>query len=129
VSPRELCCTSHAALPRLSRAPRPPCRHTPSTRSTLSDPYLLQSLLCHHLSLPSAQASPVGDLLDVAQRQKTASELNAAILASQAQEREPRLPLLLKLLLWAQAQLDERAVYPRVVDLATAQLVQPPRTE
>jgi hypothetical protein len=67
----------------------------------------------------------VGDLLDIAQRQKTASELNAAILASQSQEREPRLPMLLKLLLWAQAQLDERAAYPRIADVVTAQLVPP----
>ncbi len=67
----------------------------------------------------------MGDLLDIAQRQKTASELNAAILASQSQEREPRLPMLLKLLLWAQAQLDERAAYPRIADVVTAQLVPP----
>lgn len=66
--------------------------------------------------------SPVGELLDAAQRQKTASELNAAILSSQGQERQPRLLLLLKMMLWAQQQLDERAVYPRVTDLATGTL-------
>ncbi|GFR39903.1 hypothetical protein Agub_g408 [Astrephomene gubernaculifera] len=81
------------------------------------------------LAFEDSKSSPVGDLMDVAQRQKTASELNAAILHSQAQEREPRLPLLLKLLLWAQAQLDERAAYPRVQDLATAQLVPPAKTD
>ncbi|KAG2487534.1 hypothetical protein HYH03_013814 [Edaphochlamys debaryana] len=81
------------------------------------------------LAFEDVKASPVGDLLDAAQRQKTASELNAAILHSQAQEREPRLPLLLKLLLWAQQQLDERAAYPRIQDLATAQLVPPPKAE
>lgn len=81
------------------------------------------------LAFEDTKASPVGDLMDVAQRQKTASELNAAILAAQAQEREPRLPLLLKLLLWAQAQLDERAVYPRIADLASAQLVPPPKAD
>ncbi|KXZ45335.1 hypothetical protein GPECTOR_56g432 [Gonium pectorale] len=81
------------------------------------------------LAFEDSKASPVGDLMDVAQRQKTASELNAAILASQAQEREPRLPLLLKMLLWAQAQLDERASYPRVNDLATAALVPPTKGE
>jgi hypothetical protein len=31
------------------------------------------------------KSSPLADLMDVAQRQKTASELNAAILASQSQ--------------------------------------------
>lgn len=41
------------------------------------------------------------------------------------QEREPRLPMLLKLMLWAQAQLDERAQYPRITDLVTAQLTSP----
>ncbi|GIL87410.1 hypothetical protein Vretimale_1677 [Volvox reticuliferus] len=81
------------------------------------------------LAFEDSKSSPVGDLMDVAQRQKTASELNAAILQSQAQEREPRLPLLLKLLLWAQAQLDERAIYPRINDLATAQLVPPTKAE
>jgi hypothetical protein len=60
--------------------------------------------------------------MDVGQRQKTASELNAAILASQGQEKEPRLLLLLKMMLWAQQQLDEKATYPRISDLATAQL-------
>lgn len=80
------------------------------------------------LAFDDAKGSPVGDLMDIAQRQKTASELNAAILSSQAQEREPRLPMLLKLLLWAQAQLDERAAYPRVQDIVTAQLV-PPKLE
>ncbi|KAF8071073.1 GID8 [Scenedesmus sp. PABB004] len=72
-----------------------------------------------------ARRSPVGELMDVAQRQKTASELNAAILSSQGQEREPRLLLLLKMMLWAQAQLDERAAYPRIADLATAALTPP----
>ena len=38
----------------------------------------------------------------MSQRQKTASELNAAILSSQCQEREPRLPHLLRMMLWAQ---------------------------
>lgn len=39
------------------------------------------------LAFEDSHSSPVADLLDVAQRQKTASELNAAILASQAQVR------------------------------------------
>ncbi|GLI70090.1 hypothetical protein VaNZ11_014866 [Volvox africanus] len=81
------------------------------------------------LAFEDSKSSPLGDLMDVAQRQKTASELNAAILQSQAQEKEPRLPLLLKLLLWAQAQLDERAMYPRINDVATAQLVPPTKAE
>lgn len=38
------------------------------------------------------------------------------------QEAEPKLPNLLKLLMWAQKQLDEKAVYPRVENLVTAEL-------
>ncbi len=71
------------------------------------------------LAFEDARASPVGELMDVAQRQKTASELNAATLSSQCQEPEPRLPLLLKLMLWAQSQLDERATYPKVCCLGS----------
>ena len=37
------------------------------------------------LAFEDVKASPVGDLMDTAQRQKTASELNAAILSSQNQ--------------------------------------------
>jgi hypothetical protein len=37
------------------------------------------------LAFEDVRASPVADLMDIAQRQKTASELNAAILASQLQ--------------------------------------------
>lgn len=73
------------------------------------------------LAFEDAKSSPVGDLMDVSQRQKTASELNAAILSSQGQEKEPRLLLLLKMMLWAQQQLDEKATYPKT-DLATANL-------
>lgn len=37
------------------------------------------------LAFEDAKQSPVGDLMDLSQRQKTASELNAAILSSQSQ--------------------------------------------
>lgn len=43
-----------------------------------------------------------------------------------AQEAEPKLPNLLKLLVWAQKQLDEKATYPRIENLVTAELVEPP---
>jgi len=45
-----------------------------------------------------------------------------------AQEPEPRLPGLLKMLLWAQTQLDERVEYPRCSDLVTATLSDPGST-
>ena len=62
------------------------------------------------------------ELLSASQRLKTASELNAAILSSQCQEKDPKLPNLLKMLIWAQHQLDEKAVYPRMHDLVSAKL-------
>uniref|UniRef100_A0A7R9VRM3 CTLH domain-containing protein n=1 Tax=Chlamydomonas euryale TaxID=1486919 RepID=A0A7R9VRM3_9CHLO len=77
------------------------------------------------LAFENAKSSPVGDLLEVAQRQKTASELNAAILQSQCVEREARLPMLIKMMLWAQKELDEKVVYPHITDLATGQLADP----
>mmetsp|Transcript_8813 Transcript_8813/g.15859 ORF Transcript_8813/g.15859 Transcript_8813/m.15859 type:complete len:230 (-) Transcript_8813:157-846(-) len=77
------------------------------------------------LAFSDTAACPVGDLMDVTQRQKTASELNAAILSSQCQEQEPKLPSLLKMLLWAQNRLDEHAEYPRMSNLATAELSNP----
>lgn len=75
------------------------------------------------LAFEDSSQSPVGDLLNHVQRQKTARELNAAILTSQSQEKDPKLPSLLKMLVWTQAQLDEKVVYPRIKNLTTAELV------
>ncbi|KAJ3271960.1 Glucose-induced degradation complex subunit [Terramyces sp. JEL0728] len=69
-----------------------------------------------------SRQSPVGDLLDYSQRQKIASELNAAILTSQCQEKDPKLPSLLKMLIWAQNQLEEKVSFPKINNLATAEL-------
>ncbi|KAK9064232.1 hypothetical protein SSX86_015612 [Deinandra increscens subsp. villosa] len=77
------------------------------------------------LAFEDVKNSPVGDLLDISQRLKTASEVNAAILTSQSHEKDPKLPGLLRMLLWAQNQLDEKAVYPRITDLSTATLQDP----
>lgn len=54
------------------------------------------------LAFEDITSSPVSDLFDSFQRQKTASELNAAILTAQNQDKNPKLPNLLKMLLWAQ---------------------------
>lgn len=78
------------------------------------------------LAFEDASSCPIKDLLEFSQRQKTAGELNSAILASQGKEREPRLPGLLRLLTWAQQKLDEKAVYPRINDLSTGKLEDPP---
>ncbi|KAL4563174.1 hypothetical protein LXL04_027210 [Taraxacum kok-saghyz] len=77
------------------------------------------------LAFEDVKNSPVSDLLDISQRLKTASEVNAAILTSQSHEKDPKLPNLLRMLLWAQNQLDEKAAYPRITDLFTATLEDP----
>ena len=84
--------------------------------------------------------SPVSNLLDHSQRQKTASELNAAILTVQCQEKgklhfinlfcllyvnscvEPKLPSLIKMLIWSQNLLEEKANFPHIRNIATAEL-------
>lgn len=38
---------------------------------------------------------------------------------------DPKLPSLLKMLIWAQNQLDEKASYPRINDLVNATLEEP----
>jgi glucose-induced degradation protein 8 len=80
------------------------------------------------LAFDDASKSPMADLLSPAQRQRTASELNAAILTSQCQEKEPKLPALLKTLLWAQDQLKERASFP-IMDIRTGNLQDPSEDE
>jgi len=77
------------------------------------------------LAFPDPSQSPLRHLLDVAQRQRTASELNAALLVAQGQEREPQLPLLLRLLTWSQTKLEETTRFPHIVDLTTGVLEAP----
>lgn len=76
------------------------------------------------LAFEDVSKCPVADLLAPAQRQKTASELNAAILTNQCQEKDPKLPALLKLLLWTQDQLKEYADFPEM-DIQKAVLATP----
>ncbi|XP_073134483.1 protein GID8 homolog isoform X1 [Henckelia pumila] len=77
------------------------------------------------LAFEDVNNCPVGDLLDISQRLKTASEVNAAILTSQSHEKDPKLPSLLKMLTWVQNQLDEKVSYPRINDFSTAMLEDP----
>uniref|UniRef100_A0A1Q3FDX0 Putative lish motif-containing protein n=1 Tax=Culex tarsalis TaxID=7177 RepID=A0A1Q3FDX0_CULTA len=74
------------------------------------------------LAFEQPQKSPFADLLADSHRQKVASELNAAILKMEHQEQSsPRMINVLKLILWAQAELDKKNVkYPKMSDLATA---------
>jgi len=77
------------------------------------------------LAFEDQSKSPVASLLDQAQRQRTASELNAAILVSQCQEKDPKLPILLKMLLWSQNQLERKIRFPKIKNLLTAELEDP----
>lgn len=78
------------------------------------------------LAFEKPEHSPFYDLLEQSHRQKVASELNAAILKQENQEHtSPRIANLLKLILWAQAELDKRNInYPKMTDLGTA-LIEP----
>ncbi|KAI8323743.1 hypothetical protein GQ54DRAFT_296574 [Martensiomyces pterosporus] len=77
------------------------------------------------LAFDATSSSPLADLLDFAHRQKTANELNAALLAAHSQPKEPKLPALLQLLAWTQEQLDEKANYPRINNIVDAVLEEP----
>ncbi|KAG5622638.1 hypothetical protein H5410_007856 [Solanum commersonii] len=77
------------------------------------------------LAFEDVSKCPAGELLDVSQRLKTASEVNAAILTSQNHEKDPKLPSLLKMLIWVQDQLDEKVYYPLITNLSTAALENP----
>lgn len=70
--------------------------------------------------------SPVADLLGPLQRQKTASEVNVAVLASQNQEQDPKLPSLIKMVSWAQSQLLEKLSFPVIADFNSGELVLTP---
>ena len=68
------------------------------------------------LAFESSPAAPpaVSELLSSGQRQKTAGEVNAAILESLSQGKEVKLVGLLKLLSWGESMLEERAEFPKV---------------
>jgi len=72
------------------------------------------ALLAFDASTDSVMSGGITAQFDPTQRQKIASELNAAILTSQFQEKEPKLPTILKMLLWTQQQLEEKATFPKL---------------
>ncbi|ELT94445.1 hypothetical protein CAPTEDRAFT_153259 [Capitella teleta] len=75
------------------------------------------------LAFENPETSPFGELLHPSQRQKVASELNAAILEIENREQTPKLARLLKLLMWSQEELDAKKVrYPKMTDLAKGTL-------
>ncbi|KAI4527413.1 hypothetical protein K523DRAFT_289655 [Schizophyllum commune Tattone D] len=68
------------------------------------------------LAFESSPAAPpaVSELLSSGQRQKTAGEVNAAVLESLSQGKEVKLVGLLKLLSWGESMLEERAEFPKL---------------
>mmetsp|Transcript_71439 Transcript_71439/g.214753 ORF Transcript_71439/g.214753 Transcript_71439/m.214753 type:complete len:246 (+) Transcript_71439:52-789(+) len=74
------------------------------------------------LAYGDAASSPEAALLSQEHRQEAASALNAAILAAQDQQSESRLPMMLRMLQWAQDELALRhaVTFPRIDDLAEA---------
>ena len=61
-----------------------------------------------------AMPESISSLLDQSQRLKTATELNAAILTAQSHGKDPKLPGLMKMLVWGEALLAEKgADYPK----------------
>ncbi|KAL1919331.1 uncharacterized protein VTP21DRAFT_2024 [Calcarisporiella thermophila] len=79
------------------------------------------------LIFDEGSSAPVAELLDLAQRQRTASELNSAILTTQGLDHNPRLSAIIKMLLWCEAQLDRRrVVYPKLCDIAAGRLSSDP---
>ncbi|KZC14584.1 Protein C20orf11 [Dufourea novaeangliae] len=79
------------------------------------------------LAFDEPHKSPFSDLLHPTHRQKIASELNAAILKMEHREStSPRLNNLLKMILWAQDELDKKKVkYPKMTDLGSATIESP----
>ena len=76
------------------------------------------------LAFEDPEKSPYGDLLSYSHRQKVASELNAAILkAEHSDNTQPMLAIGLKMVLWAQDELDKKRIrYNRMVDLSTGKI-------
>lgn len=79
------------------------------------------------LAFEEPHKSPFSDLLHPTHRQKVASELNAAILKMENRESTtPKLSSLLKLILWAQDELDKKKIkYPKMSNLANAVIDSP----
>jgi len=72
-------------------------------------------------------ASPFSDLLSHNHRQQLASEVNEAILrAEHVDSAQSKLAASLKLLIWAQEELDDKKVrYPHMIELASGKIQEP----
>ena len=78
------------------------------------------------LAFEDPASCPFSDLLAPAHRQQVASQLNAAILrAEHAESNQSKLAVSLKMLLWAQEELDKKSVrYPHM-QLSIGQIEEP----
>lgn len=75
------------------------------------------------LAFNDITACPFSELLQPSQKLKVVSELNAALLASQDQETTCKLSTLMKLVLWAQAQLEKKGLdYPKLANISDGKL-------
>lgn len=74
------------------------------------------------LAYEDPSKAPTAALLTQAARQQTASLLNAAILSAQKQEQAPMLPMMLRMMQWAQVELQQRQQlpFPQIDDLVEA---------
>lgn len=79
----------------------------------LSELERTMALLAFDINNPGTP-EPIIELMTQSQRQKTAGELNAAILESLSQGRETKLVALVRLLCWGESLLEKRAEFPAV---------------
>ena len=75
------------------------------------------------LAFDNTSTSPYSELLEHSQRLKVVSELNSAVLASQDQDSESKLGMLMKLVHWTQDQLSKKGIkFPKLKNIASCEL-------
>ncbi|CAH7670169.1 CTLH/CRA C-terminal to lish motif domain-containing protein [Phakopsora pachyrhizi] len=81
------------------------------------DATLIPSSSSGSANMSNSPPQHIRELLLPAQRQRTAGELNSAILTSQSHGKNPKLPILLRMMSWGESLLCARADFPKL-DLA-----------
>ncbi|KAL4427270.1 hypothetical protein ABPG74_011506 [Tetrahymena malaccensis] len=74
------------------------------------------------LAFENLEESPYQHLVGNSQRIKISSQVNYEMLKGQ-QEKENKLPTLIKLLLWSQEKLSEKLEFPQIKNISTAKFV------
>lgn len=78
------------------------------------------------LAFADTKTCPFAELLQPSQKLKLVSELNAALLGSQDQEATSKLGTLMKLVIWAQGQLEKKGLeFPKLASIADGKLEPP----